>query len=227
LQQNEKKSKSAGAANGRPQQKKPAQQQKSAPPKTSTITAKQTKAQKQRGRPRQKQDPLKVAFLGGINEVGKNITVYEYKGERIAVDCGLAFPDAQTPGIDLIIPDFSWLEHNHDILKGIVITHGHEDHIGALPYLLKRINVPVYATKLTLGLIRGKLKEHRMLDRVKLNEIKPRDTIALGGFTVEAIHVNHSIPDAVAFAVTCGAGTVIQTGDFKIDTTPIDGDMFD
>ena len=227
MQQNEKKSKSAGAANGRPQQKKPAQQQKSAPPKTSTITAKQTKAQKQRGRPRQKQDPLKVAFLGGINEVGKNITVYEYKGERIAVDCGLAFPDAQTPGIDLIIPDFSWLEQNHDILKGIVITHGHEDHIGALPYLLKRINVPVYATKLTLGLIRGKLKEHRMLDRVKLNEIKPRDTIALGGFTVEAIHVNHSIPDAVAFAVTCGAGTVIQTGDFKIDTTPIDGDMID
>jgi len=223
LQQNEKK----------PQQKKqPAQkspQQKNAAqnkaPKTSVITAKQQPAK--RGRPRPKQEPLKIAFLGGINEVGKNLTVYEYKGERIAVDCGLAFPDAETPGIDLIIPDFLWLEQNHDILKGVVITHGHEDHIGALPYLLKRINVPVYGTKLTLGLIRGKLKEHKLLERTKLVEIKPRDTITLGGFTIEAIHVNHSIPDAVSYAITCGAGTVIQTGDFKIDTTPIDGDMID
>ena len=243
MQPNEKGKKPQAAAKAQPAKKTNLQKNaaQNRVPKTSTITAQQqphkplpktpanppAKQPAKRGRPRQKQDPLKIAFLGGINEVGKNLTVYEYKGERIAVDCGLAFPDAETPGIDLIIPDFSWLEQNYDILKGVIITHGHEDHIGALPYLLKRINVPVYGTKLTLGLIRGKLKEHRLLDRTKLVEIKPRDTITLGGFTIEAIHVNHSIPDAVSYAITCGAGTVIQTGDFKIDTTPIDGDMID
>ena len=216
MQQNEKQNKSQA-------KNKPAQSKNAQGANTSVIRAKKGAPQQKR----QKQDPLKIAFLGGINEVGKNLTVYEYKGERIAVDCGLAFPDADAPGIDLIIPDFSWLEQNYETLKGIVITHGHEDHIGGLAYLLKRINAPVYATKLTLGLIRGKLKEHKMLDRVKLNEIRARDTFQLGGFSIEPIHVNHSIPDAVALAITCGAGTVIQTGDFKIDTTPIDGGMID
>ena len=181
-----------------------------------------------RGRPRKRLlEPLKVSFLGGLNEVGKNITVYEFRGERILVDCGLAFPDAETPGIDLIIPDFAWLEQDPQSIKGIIVTHGHEDHIGALPYLLKKINVPVYSAKLTLGLIRGKLKEHRLLEKARLIEIKPGDTLPLGPFLVEAIHVNHSIPDAMAFAITCEAGTVVQTGDFKIDTTPIDGEMID
>ncbi|MDR0531248.1 MAG: ribonuclease J [Oscillospiraceae bacterium] len=183
---------------------------------------------KQQARPKKApKPPLRIAFLGGLNEVGKNITCYEFKGERILVDCGLAFPDAETPGIDLIIPDFSWLEQNADTVKGIVITHGHEDHIGGLPYLLKKLSIPVFASKLTIGLIKGKLREHRMLDRVRLHEIKPGDTMLLGGFLVEAIHVNHSIPDAMALAITCEAGTVIQTGDFKIDTTPIDGEMID
>ncbi|MDR2524942.1 MAG: ribonuclease J [Oscillospiraceae bacterium] len=172
-------------------------------------------------------DPLRICFLGGLNEVGKNLTVYEYRGERIAVDCGLAFPDQDMPGVDLVIPDFTFLEENYASIKGVVITHGHEDHIGALPYLLKRINVPIYGTKLTLGLIRGKLREHRLLEKAKLHEVKPGDLITLGGFQVEAIHVNHSIPDALGYAITCGAGTVIQTGDFKIDTTPIDGGMID
>jgi ribonuclease J len=181
-----------------------------------------------RGRPRKRQlEPVRVTFLGGLNEVGKNITAYEFRGERILVDCGLAFPDTETPGIDLIIPDFSWLEQHAQSIKGIVVTHGHEDHIGALPYLLRRVNVPVYSSKLTLGLIRGKLKEHRLLEKVRLIEIRPGDTIPLGAFLVEAIHVNHSIPDAMAFAITCEAGTILQTGDFKIDTTPIDGEMID
>ncbi|MDR3312863.1 MAG: ribonuclease J [Oscillospiraceae bacterium] len=182
-----------------------------------------------RGRPPKAnaQEPLKVVFLGGLNEVGKNITMYEYKEDRIIVDCGLAFPDQDMPGVDLVIPDFTYIEQNFASIKGIVITHGHEDHIGSLPYLLKRVNIPIYSTKLTLGLIRGKLREHRLLEKAKLIEIKPGDTISLGGFQVEAIHVNHSIPDALAFAITCGAGTVIQTGDYKIDTTPIDGGMID
>ncbi|MCL2446964.1 MAG: ribonuclease J [Oscillospiraceae bacterium] len=225
MQQNEKQNKPQ--AQKQPGQTKSTQQQKSAQGANTSVIRSKKGAQQPKAQKRAKQDALKVAFLGGLNEVGKNLTVYEYKGERIAVDCGLAFPDADAPGIDLIIPDFSWLEQNYETLKGIIITHGHEDHIGGLAYLLKRINAPVYATKLTLGLIRGKLKEHKMLDRVKLNEVRARDTFQIGGFTIEPIHVNHSIPDAVAFAITCGAGTVIQTGDFKIDTTPIDGDMID
>jgi len=195
--------------------------------KENEVAAQQPKSPPQPRKKKQGQLPLRVAFLGGLNEVGKNLTCYEFKGERILVDCGLAFPDAETPGIDLIIPDFSWLELNHGSIKGVVLTHGHEDHIGAIPYLLKKMNIPVYASKLTIGLLKGKLKEHRMLDRAKLNEIKPGDSILLGGFHIEAIHVNHSIPDAMALAISCELGTVIHTGDFKIDTTPIDGDMID
>lgn len=174
-----------------------------------------------------KNTSVKIAFLGGLNEVGKNLTLYECEDEMIIVDCGLAFPDPEMFGVDLVIPDFSYLERNADKIKGIVITHGHEDHIGSLSYLLKTVNVPVYSTRLTIGLISGKLKEAGILDRVSLNVVSPGDHIKLGGFDVECIHVNHSIPDALAFAIRCKAGTIFQTGDFKIDTTPIDGDMID
>lgn len=171
--------------------------------------------------------PVRIGFLGGLNEIGKNITVYEYDGDIMLVDCGLAFPDADMLGVDLVIPDFTYLEQNRDKIKGIVITHGHEDHIGSLAYLLRTVNIPVYGTRLTMGLIEGKLEEQHLLDSAKLNVIKPGDTIELGKFSVEAIHVNHSIPDALAFAIRCGAGTVVQMGDFKIDSTPIDGGMID
>ena len=171
--------------------------------------------------------PVRIAFLGGLNEVGKNMTLYEYKNDMFLVDCGLAFPDPEMLGVDLVIPDFSYVEKNADKIKGIVITHGHEDHIGGLAYLLKTVNIPVYGTKLTIGLIQGKLKEHGLLNSVKLHEIAPGDVVKLGEFSVEAIHVNHSIPDAIALAIKCETGTVIQTGDFKIDSTPIDGGMID
>ena len=171
--------------------------------------------------------PVKVAFLGGLNEVGKNITLFEYEDEIVLVDCGLAFPDDNMPGIDLVIPDFSYIEKNADKVKGICITHGHEDHIGSLAYLLKKVNIPVYSTRLTNGLIEGKLREHGLLGSAKLNVVKPGDTVKFGKFSVEFIHVNHSIPDAVALAIKCDAGTIVHTGDFKIDTTPIDGGMID
>lgn len=171
--------------------------------------------------------PVKIAFLGGLNEVGKNITLYEYGNDMFLVDCGLAFPDQDMPGVDLVLPDFTYLERNADKIRGIVITHGHEDHIGGLAYLMKTLNIPIYATRLTIGLIQGKLKEHGLLNTTSLNVVKPGDHIPFGAFDVELIHVNHSIPDAVALAIRCKAGTIIQTGDFKIDTTPIDGEMID
>ena len=177
--------------------------------------------------PKGEEKGVKIAFLGGLNEVGKNMTLYEYDGQMMLVDCGLSFPDPDMLGVDLVIPDFTYVEENADKIKGIFITHGHEDHIGGLAYLLKRVNIPVYGTKLTIGLIEGKLKEHKMLGEVELNVIKPKDKIKLGNFEVEAIHVNHSIPDALALAISTPAGLILQTGDFKIDTTPIDGDVID
>lgn len=171
--------------------------------------------------------PLKIIPLGGLGEIGKNITLYEYDGDMFLVDCGMSFPDEETPGIDIVIPDFTYVLENKDKIKGMVVTHGHEDHIGAIPYLLRNFNVPIYATRLTIGLIEGKLKEHRLLSSAKLNTVAPGETAKLGKFTVEFIHVNHSIPDSVGFAITCGAGTVVQTGDFKIDTTPIDDFVID
>lgn len=177
--------------------------------------------------PPQEKERVRISFLGGINEIGKNMTVYEYKNDMFIVDCGLAFPTAELPGVDLVIPDFTYIKNCRERIRGIIITHGHEDHIGGLVYLLKQVNIPVYATKLTIGLIKGKLEEHGLLGSVKLVEIKPRDNITLGSFNIELIHVNHSIPDAVGLAIRCPAGIIIQTGDFKIDTTPVDGDMID
>lgn len=179
------------------------------------------------GKSKAEPKPIKVSFLGGLNEVGKNMTLFEYGEDMFLVDCGLAFPDQDMLGVDLVLPDFTYVERNADRIRGIVITHGHEDHIGGLPYLLKVLNVPVYGTKLTDGLIQGKLREHGLLNSASLNVINPGDVITLGGFTVEAIHVNHSIPDALGLAIRCEGGTIVHTGDFKIDTTPIDGGMMD
>jgi ribonuclease J len=170
---------------------------------------------------------IKIAFLGGLNEVGKNMTLYEYGGDMFLVDCGLSFPDQDMLGVDLVIPDFTYIEQNKSKIRGVFITHGHEDHIGGIAYLLRLINVPIYGTKLSIGLLRGKLREHGLLNTADLIEIKPGDKTALGGFSVECIHVNHSIPGAVSFAIRCGGGTVVQTGDFKIDNTPIDGEIID
>ncbi len=197
--------------------------------------AKQTRAQKPQkqqkakkgGKSKAEKLPVRIAFLGGLNEVGKNMTLYEYKDSMFLVDCGLAFPEPDLLGVDLVLPDFSYVEKNIDKIKGIVVTHGHEDHIGGLAYLLKTVNIPIYSTKLTIGLIEGKLKEHNLLSSAKLNVVKPGDHIKLGEFNVELIHVNHSIPDAVALAIRCEGGTVVQMGDFKIDTTPIDGEPID
>ncbi|MBP9988420.1 MAG: ribonuclease J [Ruminococcus sp.] len=184
---------------------------------------------KQQSRKRKNIPPksVKIGFLGGLNEIGKNCTVYEFEDDIIIVDSGLAFPEVDMLGVDLVIPDFSYLEKNAEKIRGIVITHGHEDHIGSLTYLLEKVNVPVYATRLTIGLIEFKLKEKNMLSDVTLNVIQHGDTIKLGKFDVEAIHVNHSIPDALAFAIKCPAGIIVETGDFKIDSTPIDGGMID
>lgn len=178
-------------------------------------------------RPKTPKKPIRIIPLGGLGEIGKNITLYEYDGDMFLVDCGMAFPDEDMPGIDIVIPDFTYVLENRDKIKGMVVTHGHEDHIGAIPYLLRNFNVPIYATKLTIGLIEGKLKEHKLLGDAKLNVVKAGDTVSLGKFDVEFIHVNHSIPDAVAFAVKCQAGTVVHTGDFKFDTTPIDDKVID
>ncbi|MBR3788684.1 MAG: ribonuclease J [Clostridia bacterium] len=196
---------------------------------TSKVTRKteQNKKSNRYGKikPPVKANPIKISFLGGLNEVGKNMTVYEYEKSMLIVDCGLAFPESDQLGVDFVIPDFSFVERNADKIKGILITHGHEDHIGALCYLLKKINVPVYATLLTAGLIMGKLSEHKLDKTVDVKVINPGEEIYLGDFNVEFIHVNHSIPGAVALAIKCDAGTIIQTGDFKIDTTPIDGEI--
>ena len=174
-----------------------------------------------------KAEQVKIAFLGGLNEVGKNMALYTYGEDMFLVDCGLAFPDSEMFGVDFVIPDFTFVERNIDKIRGIVITHGHEDHIGGLVYLLKSVKIPVYATKLTAGLIEGKLEEHKLSGLVDINVVKAGDVIQLGAFSVEFIRVNHSIPDSVALAITCAAGTVIQTGDFKIDPTPIDGGIID
>ena len=175
-----------------------------------------------------KKNKLRIIPLGGLDEIGKNMTVIEYGKEMIMVDCGMAFPDDDMPGVDLVINDISYIEKNRTRLKGIFLTHGHEDHIGGLPYFLRQINVPVYGTKLTLGLVEHKLKEHNLLSKVKLVRAKAGDVCKAGGvFSVEFIRTNHSIADSVALAIRTPAGTIIHMGDFKIDTTPIVGEMID
>lgn len=171
--------------------------------------------------------PVRFCALGGLNEIGKNLYVYECANDMFIVDCGLAFPDDEMPGVDLVVPDFTYLEKNKDKFRGIVITHGHEDHIGALPYLLKRVNVPIYGTRLTLGLVEGKLKEHGLLSQASLNVVEPRQNVKMGCMAVEFIRVNHSIPDSCALAIHTPAGVIVHTGDFKVDYTPIEGGIID
>lgn len=172
-------------------------------------------------------EKVKIIPLGGLEQIGMNITAFEYGDSIVVVDCGLAFPDDEMLGIDLVIPDITYLKDNIEKVKGFVITHGHEDHIGALPYVLSEINVPVYATKLTLGIIEGKLKEHNLTKSVKRKVVKYGQSINLGDFRIEFIRTNHSIVDAAALAIFSPAGVIVHTGDFKIDYTPVFGDAID
>ena len=175
----------------------------------------------------QKSKKIKITPLGGLHEIGKNMTVLEYGSDLIILDAGLAFPDGDMLGIDMVIPDITYLQKHKNRIRGIILTHGHEDHIGAMPYVLKEFNVPVFGTKLTLGILKNKLEEHGILNSTKLNVISPGDTFSLGEFKIEFIRSNHSIADAVAVAFHTPAGVVLHTGDFKIDSTPIDGEMID
>jgi ribonuclease J len=193
------------------------------------IAGKQTKKtapSRKENNPR-RSTAVRITALGGLSEIGKNLYVIECANDLFIVDCGLAFPDEDMLGVDLVIPDFTYLEKNRERFRGIVLTHGHEDHIGSLPYLLKKINVPVYGTKLTLGLCEGKLREHGILSECKLNVVSPRQTVKLGCMSVEFICVNHSIPDACALAIHTPAGVIVHTGDFKVDYTPIGGGIID
>ena len=170
---------------------------------------------------------LKIIPLGGLEQIGMNITAFEYEDSIVVVDCGLSFPDDDMLGIDMVIPDITYLKDNIEKVKGFVITHGHEDHIGALPYVLKQMNIPVYATRLTMGIIENKLKEHNLLKSTKRKVIKFGQSINLGQFRIEFIKTNHSIVDAAALAIYSPAGTVVHTGDFKVDYTPVFGDAID
>ncbi|PWM21448.1 MAG: RNase J family beta-CASP ribonuclease [Oscillospiraceae bacterium] len=216
---------------GRPRKKSVAEESQPVVPAPVQVSAPaQPAARKSGRRTRQKEDALasvRIIPLGGLGEIGKNMTVIETPQDIVIIDCGLAFPDDDMPGIDLVIPDFSYVVQNRDKVRGIFLTHGHEDHIGGLSYLLKELNIPVYAARLTIGLVEGKLKEAGNLKTAKLNIIKAGDTIRCGSISVEAIAVNHSIPDACAFAIFTPAGTLVHTGDFKIDYTPVDGQMID
>lgn len=209
----------------KPQQAKEAQAK--IQPEKAEKTERPRRTQRRSPGQGRKTTPVRIIPLGGLGEIGKNMTLYECGNDMFLVDCGITFPDEDMLGVDLVIPDFSFVEANRDKLRGIVLTHGHEDHIGALPYLLKNVNVPVYGTRLTLGLVEGKLKEHGLLGRVHLNVVKPRDTVKLGCMAVEFIRVNHSIPDACAMAIHTPAGVIIQTGDYKVDFTPIEGEVID
>jgi len=194
-------------------------------PKKEQIKAKPTARVKERKPKARDLGKLRIIPLGGLNEIGKNMTVLEYGEDIIIIDCGLAFPDEEMPGIDLVIPDISYLEANAEKIRGIVLTHGHEDHIGAIPYVLRQINPNIYGTKLTLGIIKNKLEEHALQSKPKLNVVKAGQSVRLGAFTVEFIHVNHSIADACCLSITTPLGTVVHSGDFKLDITPIDGEM--
>ena len=196
--------------------------------KTETEKTRKTRRKKAEGKSIFKKPNLKIIPLGGLHEIGKNITVFEYEDEMIIVDCGLSFPEDDMLGVDLVIPDITYVLKNQDKLKGIVITHGHEDHIGGIPYFLKQLNTPIYATRLAAGLISNKLEEHKLLRSTEMHIINQGETIELGkNFSVEFIRSSHSIPDSVMLAITTPAGTVLHTGDFKVDYTPIDGQLMD
>lgn len=197
-------------------------------PSKAPQKKKQTpKPAKQKPQKQVKKGTLKIIPLGGLDEIGKNLTAIEYGDDIIMIDCGMAFPDADMPGVDQVIPDFTYLFKNRNKIRGIFVTHGHEDHIGSLPYFLREINVPVFANRLTIGLIRRKLSEHKLDKQAILMECKPGDVVGRGCFSVEFIKVNHSIADSAAFAIRTPVGTIVHTGDFKIDTTPIRGRMID
>ncbi|MEJ7654309.1 MAG: ribonuclease J, partial [Chloroflexia bacterium] len=191
--------------------------------KNSSRSSNQSKSSNQTRNSNASKSTVRIIPLGGVGEVGKNMIAIEYGDEILLLDCGLAFPEDDMLGIDLLIPDISYLRRTTKRIVGYCISHGHEDHIGALPYILKEINAPIWATPLTRGLIEVKLREARLLDRAELHTFNDGDTIQIGGFTIDAFHVSHSIPDAVGVAVSCGAGTIVYTGDFKFDPTPVDG----
>ena len=211
-----------------PKAKKPVKNVKTSAKNTSKNAKANSSAKRKQYKKKQVEKvtkpPIKIAFLGGLNEIGKNLTVFECNDDIIILDCGMAFPDGDMLGVDLVIPDFTYLEQNKDRVKGIVITHAHEDHIGGLPYLLSKVNVPIYGTRLTIGLIENKLREHS-LDKVNLHVVETGGFVKLGCFDVELIHVNHSIPDSVGVAIHSPAGVIVHTGDFKIDYTPMSGGM--
>lgn len=174
-----------------------------------------------------KKDVLKIIPLGGLNEIGKNMIAYQFNDEIIVIDCGLIFPSDELLGIDIVVPDITYLIKNQEKVKAVILTHGHEDHIGGLPYFLQKINVPIYGTNFTIGLVENKLKEHKSLGKVELNRVKPNDFIKIGRFGIDFIKVSHSIPDAVSIVLKTPHGTIIHTGDFKVDFTPIDNQRID
>lgn len=222
--------KTAKKQNSRPKQDA-AEKTAQSSQKTEAAGEKKSRQRSGEAKGRRKKDGKKpivrIIPLGGLNEIGKNMTVYECGNDMFIVDCGLAFPDETMLGIDIVIPDFTYVIRNKDRIRGVFITHGHEDHIGGIPYLMKEINAPLYATKLTLGLIKNKLKEHGLSNQVRMTEVKPGDVIKAGCMSVEFIRVNHSIPDACALAIHTPAGIIVQTGDFKVDYTPIEGGVID
>ena len=197
---------------------------KSTKKQNMSIKTKKTSSKKAVNKPLPK---VKIFSLGGLNEIGKNITCFECENDIIVVDCGLGFPDDDMLGVDLVIPDFTYLQNNIEKIRGVFVTHGHEDHIGSLPYFLRTMNVPIYGTKLSLGILENKLVEHKLLQSARLNTVSAGDTVSLGCFKVEFIRVNHSIADACALAITTPQGVIFHTGDFKLDTNPIESEMMD
>ncbi len=214
----------------------PKQDKKSAPKNENkapekTQSERKTHVRKPKGQknsaPRKNEKSVKVIPLGGLGEIGKNMTLLEFEDDIIIIDCGIGFPEEDMPGVDLVIPNFAYLEEHRTKIRGVLLTHGHEDHIGGIPYLLRHFNIPIWGTALTIGIVKGKLREHRMPFTPQLNVVSAGDTVKLGVFSAEFIHVNHSIADACALAINTPCGYIIHTGDFKIDVSPIEGEMID